>query len=810
MRRSPSAAERLRRARGALTGLALGDALGMPTQSLPRAQIVARWGAVLGGFEPGPPDQPLAPGLPAGSVTDDTEQAVLLGRLLVDGRGRVDALEFARRLMAWEDSMRARGSLDLLGPSTKTALAKLLDGVPVSESGNAGTTNGAAMRVAPIGIAFPLDRNADPFPPDRTASSPGLSTLVSRHSARSRRIHIGQTRTGPCDPAQGYPLDDSAQDDSDGSTVSPLLEAVVAASRPTHNTSIALAGAAAVAAAVSVGIDGGDTDDAVRAAIDAARTAADLGHWIAAADVATRIERLAARGPRLAESGPDAFLDWVDTVIGTSLATQESVPAAFAFVIGAGDDPWLALRLAASVGGDCDTIAAMAGAVLGACHGVDAFPAAERTVLAEVNGLDLDGLAADLLALRHVRADEQPTREDAVDPCAPGPRRAPMVGETGQTRSQIAETPAFDGKLASGHEFVPFATHAWANDAPRLIHTGNAVVDLVVEVPALPPPGGDVLARSSHRHAGGGVNVMVAAARHGLSVVYAGVVGAGPNGDLVRDALATEGVALPRQSPEPVPSSGTPGMAAGRQASRAPIPPADPRDTGLVLALVNDDGERTFVTIPGAEATLSVADLSRAPVTDDWVYVTGYSLAHDANRAALLAWLPTLPPRTKVLFDPGPLVTDLPKAAVEAVLTRADWCSANRAEAHALTGADDPAQAARRLAGRARQGAVVRLGAGGCLVATGGKPGRSVDCDPALVPGFAVDAVDLNGAGDTHVGAFVAALSQGADPVAAALRANAAAALAVTRRGPATAPTAAEVDAFLSTAENENRRQGAS
>src|SRR5690348_18457010 len=75
------------RALGALYGLALGDALGMPTQSLPRAEILARYGAVVGGFHPGPDGHPLAAGLPAGSVTDDTEQAVLLARLVVAGPG---------------------------------------------------------------------------------------------------------------------------------------------------------------------------------------------------------------------------------------------------------------------------------------------------------------------------------------------------------------------------------------------------------------------------------------------------------------------------------------------------------------------------------------------------------------------------------------------------------------------------------------------------------------------------------------------------------------------------------------------------
>jgi sugar/nucleoside kinase (ribokinase family) len=65
------------------------------------------------------------------------------------------------------------------------------------------------------------------------------------------------------------------------------------------------------------------------------------------------------------------------------------------------------------------------------------------------------------------------------------------------------------------------------------------------------------------------------------------------------------------------------------------------------------------------------------------------------------------------------------------------------------------------------------------------------------VPGFLVDVLDTNGAGDTHTGTFIAALAGGADELSAARAANAAAALSVTRRGPATAPTAAELTRFL-------------
>jgi len=325
------------RALGALYGLAIGDALGMPTQSLPRAEIVARYGTLVSDFYPGPDGHPLAAGLPAGTVTDDTEQAVLLARLVVAGGGQVDATALARDLLSWEESMRARGSLDLLGPSTRQALAALAAGATADQAGRFGVTNGAAMRITPVGIA-----------------------------TSSRRPRL-------------------------------LEDRVVAASRLTHNTGVALAGAAAVAAAVSAGIGGDPVPVAIGRAVAAAASAARRGHWVAGADVAARITWATGAVAGLA---PDQVSATVYRLVGTSLATQESVPAAFAIAAACPGDPWLACRLAASVGGDCDTIAAMTGAICGACHGAGAFPAAARETVARVNGLDFGPLAGELLALR--------------------------------------------------------------------------------------------------------------------------------------------------------------------------------------------------------------------------------------------------------------------------------------------------------------------------------------------------------------------------------------------------------------------------
>ena len=68
------------RAKGALYGLAIGDALGMPTQLMSHEEVAACFG-VLDGFREPPADHLIAAGLPAGSITDDTEQALLLADL---------------------------------------------------------------------------------------------------------------------------------------------------------------------------------------------------------------------------------------------------------------------------------------------------------------------------------------------------------------------------------------------------------------------------------------------------------------------------------------------------------------------------------------------------------------------------------------------------------------------------------------------------------------------------------------------------------------------------------------------------------
>ncbi|GAA4284150.1 PfkB family carbohydrate kinase [Brevibacterium daeguense] len=305
---------------------------------------------------------------------------------------------------------------------------------------------------------------------------------------------------------------------------------------------------------------------------------------------------------------------------------------------------------------------------------------------------------------------------------------------------------------------------------PRVIHSGQALVDLVVQVPALPASGRNVNAEAHFHCPGGALNILTAAARAGARTVHAGAVGDGPNGDLLRSLAAAEGIELAN-------------------------PPVTDADTAVCVVLVEPDGQRTFVTTYGAERMITCASLGAAGAeAGDIVCITGYTL-FEPTREPLLQYLASLPEGVRVVLDPGEPFADFDAGLRGAVLSRVGVFTSNAAEAEALTGIADPAESAGAVARLLPTGGVVvvRDGAAGCYLHAEGST--------VAVPGFPQEAVDTNGAGDAHTGVLLAERTLGTDWTTAARRANAAAAIKVTRRGPATAAARGEVDAFLAAAE---------
>jgi sugar/nucleoside kinase (ribokinase family) len=260
---------------------------------------------------------------------------------------------------------------------------------------------------------------------------------------------------------------------------------------------------------------------------------------------------------------------------------------------------------------------------------------------------------------------------------------------------------------------------------------------------------------------------MSAARRQGLGVTYAAGHGAGPFGDMVRSSLMRIGIDI----------------------AAAAMPTLD---TGFTVTFVAADGERTFVTGPGAEAIATCEGLDAVQVSpDDLVYVSGYGLSYPDSGPALARWVSRLNARVVVVVDPGPLVAEIPDAVLRPVAERCNWWTCNEREARLMTRATSPHQAIRALVEIAgRNGVLVRLGRDGCLLLMRGG-------DVQHLAARTVDVVDTTGAGDAHTGTFLAALAERVEPAEAVHRANVAASIAVSRLGPATAPTSEELGRAL-------------
>jgi sugar/nucleoside kinase (ribokinase family) len=303
----------------------------------------------------------------------------------------------------------------------------------------------------------------------------------------------------------------------------------------------------------------------------------------------------------------------------------------------------------------------------------------------------------------------------------------------------------------------------------RLVLVGTVIVDILLYLDRLPGAGEAALATQSVVAAGAGYNVLAGAVRLGLPSAYAGLVGSGPFGTVVREALERIDVPV--------------------------LLPARVEDTGFDVGLVETSSSRqpTFLGAPGVEATLELADLRSIPLQSfDAVYLSGYDLWYQGQGHAVASWIPELGPDQLFVFDPGPIGAEIIPERLEAALARTDILSLNTAEAAALVGEGSRPELARTLARRIRPDGcvVVRADAEGCWLA--GHAQR-----PAHVPGRPTRPVDTTGAGDAHVAALLARLAAGDNLAGAARWANAAASLAIEQLGPSTCPSAEELAAAM-------------
>lgn len=346
----PKADDPVKKIYSGLLVAGIGDALGAPTEQYTMEEIRAAFGEdLLDHFVPPPADTFAgANGGKIAEITDDASQMYYLTQKLVETGPAFSNRDWIDSLVDWRDTSPKAG---FMGPSTEALINALKEGRDPTKFGiigtssrkmtNIGVTNGAAMRCAPIGMCFPGDLAAT------------------------------------CDMT--------------------LLTCL-----PSHDASVAIEAACAIACGASLAMT---TTASAGDVIDACREGAVRGRRLAATHA--RLEagpRFAARMEMALVIAQEAendrhLLKRLEAEVGNSVLAAESVPCSIGLFAYAKGDPWHIVRLAASIGNDSDSIAAMAGAISGVLNGHEGIPESVVTQFLKANAdFDLSAMARNLAA----------------------------------------------------------------------------------------------------------------------------------------------------------------------------------------------------------------------------------------------------------------------------------------------------------------------------------------------------------------------------------------------------------------------------
>ncbi|GAA2651017.1 MULTISPECIES: ADP-ribosylglycohydrolase family protein [Streptomyces] len=348
------------RARGALVGAAVGDALGGPVEGWTPDQIVERHGGRVHGivgpwYEDWRTARPIAPYHKGdGHVTDDTLMTHALVRVYEAVRDHLDAYAVAEHLVPdlmstprWIPELEAEAlPLQRIFLAEKWIVTRLhYAHADPREAGSGNIVNcGAAMYMAPVGIA--------------NAGNPAGAYAEALDIAGAHQSSYGREAAGV------------------------FAAAVAAACVPGATAS------SVVDTALSLAKDG------TRAAIAAVREVA-AGHR----DFESALAPLRAAVAPYDSVGPDYRAPSLDARRPSRLHAIEELPVALGMLLVADGRYETAVLGAVNYGRDCDSIATMAGAIAGALGGEAAVPAAWAKQVAEASRLDLHAPAEAMAAV---------------------------------------------------------------------------------------------------------------------------------------------------------------------------------------------------------------------------------------------------------------------------------------------------------------------------------------------------------------------------------------------------------------------------
>ncbi|MBR6542734.1 MAG: carbohydrate kinase family protein, partial [Anaerotignum sp.] len=254
---------------------------------------------------------------------------------------------------------------------------------------------------------------------------------------------------------------------------------------------------------------------------------------------------------------------------------------------------------------------------------------------------------------------------------------------------------------------------------------GSAVVDVIINIPKLPKTGEDIHITRQTRSLGGcAYNVSDILRHFGVPYSLCTAVGSGIYGDFVRKELEKRGV---------------------------PVYVSRPEENGCCYCMVEEGGERTFIVDHGIEYSFHEQYLEKIDTdTIDSVYVCGLEI-EETDGWNIIAYLKKHSDYT-IYFAPGSRIMEIQPDRISEVLSLSPILHMNEGESLAFTGAESVEEAARILYGKTGNAVIITLGEKGAYCFDG------TDHYAEPVPAVVCDTI---GAGDSHMGAVIAARRMG-------------------------------------------------
>ncbi len=317
---------------GGLLAGAVGDAMGAATETRNTQQIKERFNGLVTDLVEIPNDV-FAHGFPKGSVTDDFSLAYYTAVAIINNKG-VNDIAAKEALINWSKSPY----YVMVGPTTMAAVNRI-NGIENSSDifvpavDNSKGSNGSAMKIAPVGLASKGD-------------------------------------------------------------IEKAMKDAVTICKPTHYNNSSLAGACAIAAAVSMALrDNATVDDMISAGLQGALYGQNQGVQLSTPSVYKRI-KLAVKIAEICKGDLEKTMKELNEIIGSGLAAAEAVPSAFGLLKAFEGDPRKCIIAAVNMGNDTDTVATMVGAMAGTLKSY--FDQRYLMIIDEVNHFDLPTVASKL------------------------------------------------------------------------------------------------------------------------------------------------------------------------------------------------------------------------------------------------------------------------------------------------------------------------------------------------------------------------------------------------------------------------------